>query len=169
MYDEVYAEWLVKCKRPAYITPLKVLVCILLAISVLSMLVVWFGFIFLILFGVAFYALNLMGSKEYEYIFVAGELDIDRILGAQNRKRKCKLSMDDMELIAPWNASELAGFKGKPGMKITDYSSQTDPAKTYGIVCHKEGETKLIIFEPNEKMIQEMKRCAPRKVIVAQA
>lgn len=169
MYDEVYAEWLVKCKKPAYITPLKVLVCILLALSVLSMLFVWFGFIFVILFGAAFYVLGLMSNQEYEYIFVAGELDIDRILGAQNRKRKCKLNMDEVELIAPWNASELAGLKGKPGMKITDYSSRMHQEKTYGIVCHKEGETKLIVFEPNEKMIQEMKRCAPRKVIAAQA
>lgn len=169
MYDEVYAEWLVKCKKPVYITLLKVLVCILLVLSILAMLIVWFGFIFVLVFALAFYALNLMGNKEYEYIFVAGELDIDRILGAQNRKRKLKLSMDDMELVAPWNASELAGFKGKQGMKITDYSSQTDPSKNYGIVGHKDGETKLIVFEPNEKMIQEMKRCAPRKVIVAQA
>ena len=46
MYDEVYAEWLVKCKKPVYITLLKVLVCILLVLSILAMLIVWFGFIF---------------------------------------------------------------------------------------------------------------------------
>lgn len=166
MYEEVYSEWLVRCKKPVYIPVLKVLVILLLAFSALSMLFFWFGFIIVLALIAAYYGLNCLSKKEYEYIFVAGDLTFDRILGEQFRKRRLSLHMEDIELIAPWDAGELAGFRNKPGMKIANYSSKKPDAKLYGIVCRKEGETRLVVFEPGEKMLQDMKKGAPRKVII---
>lgn len=166
MNEDVYAEWLVSRKAPVFMPLLKVLIIILLLFCVLMVLFTPVGLILGLLLVGAYYLTNLFSSVEYEYIFVVGELAIDRILGAQNRKRKMKLTLEDIELVAPWNSSELAGIKGKPGIKITDYSSKKDESKNYGIICRKEGETQLVIFEPGEKMLDAMRKVAPRKIII---
>lgn len=166
MYEEVYSEWLVKCKAPAYIKTLKVLVIVLLPFAALATLVFWFGFIILLALVAAYFGLKYLSQKEYEYIFVAGDIAFDRILGAQFRKRRMLLHKDDIEQIAPWEAGELSGIRNKPGMKIWDFSSQEANAKCYGIIYHKNGETGLLKFEPNEKMLQDIKKTLPRKIII---
>lgn len=166
MYEEAYSEWLVKCKKPVYVTILKVLVAVLLPFAILSMLFFWFGFLIVLILAAAYFGLNCIGKKEYEYTYIAGELAFDRILGEQFRKRRMLLSMDDVEQVAPWDSHELTGLRNKPGIKITDFSSGSADAKCYGIVCRKGGETCLVKFEPNEKMLQDIKRTAPRKVII---
>lgn len=166
MYEEAYSEWLVKCKKPVYVTILKVVVAVLLPFAFLSMLFFWFGFLILLALAGAYFGLNCIGKKEYEYTYVVGELAFDRILGEQFRKRKMLLSMDDVEQIAPWDAHEITGLRNRPGIKITDFSSGNADAKCYGIVCRKGGETCLVKFEPSEKMLQDIKKSAPRKVII---
>ena len=166
MYEEAYSEWLVKCKKPFFVPILKVLVIVLMPFAILSMLFFWFGFLIVLALAAAYFGLNCLGQKEYEYTYVAGELTFDRILGAQFRKRRMTLSMDDIEQIASWDSHELTGLRNRPGIKITDFASGNADAKCYGIVCRKGGETNLVKFEPGERMLQDIKKSAPRKVII---
>ena len=47
-------------------------------------------------------------NVEYEYVFVNGDLDIDKIMNkARRKKRMSSVDADQMELLAPVGAVEL--------------------------------------------------------------
>ena len=50
-------------------------------------------------------------NVEYEYVFVNGDLDIDKIMNKARRKRMFSVDADQMELLAPVGAVELMQYK----------------------------------------------------------
>ena len=46
-------------------------------------------------------------NVEYEYVFVNGDLDIDKIMNKARRKRMFSVDADQMELLAPVGSVEL--------------------------------------------------------------
>lgn len=101
-------------------------------------------------------------SVEYEYLYFNGELDIDRIMGREARKRVFSTSAKDMEILAPTGAGELYPYQN---LKVYDCSSKTGN-KTYEIVAKVKDQNVRVIFEPNDKILQGMRFYAPRKVIL---
>jgi hypothetical protein len=99
---------------------------------------------------------------EYEYIYFNGELDIDRILGMEARKRVITISAKEMEVLAPTGSPELRPYQQ---LKVYDCSSKTEN-KTYEIVAKLKGENVRIIFEPNDIILEGMRFYAPRKVFL---
>ena len=85
--EESYIEWLVKRKDPIYALPVKIIMVLVCAFSVLLALQTVIGVVIMTAAGIGylFYFLNL--SVEYEYLFAEGGLRIDRILGKARRKR----------------------------------------------------------------------------------
>ena len=62
-------------------------------------------------FGYLTYRLSLEWDLEYEYIFVKGELDIDKIMGKSRRKRCVVVDLESTEIVAPLNSHALDSFK----------------------------------------------------------
>ena len=54
------------------------------------------------------------------------------------------------------------GYQGK----VTDFSSGRPDAKVYAMVYAGEKGTEIMLFEPDEIMLKDMQRIAPRKVHV---
>ncbi len=100
---------------------------------------------------------------EYEYIFISGDLYIDRIAGKSTRKRFFSVDVKDMVVLAPSKAPELAGYQH---LKALNYSTCTEGNKTYEMVAPKGSEKVRIIFEPNEELLRAMRDIAPRKVVL---
>ena len=101
---------------------------------------------------------------EYEYLYVNGELDIDKIMSKQKRKRVGSYDMKKVELVAPRNSHELDSFRNRKDLKVHDYSSMEENAKTFGMVINGEKGMELIYFDPNEAILKDMQRIAPRSV-----
>ena len=99
---------------------------------------------------------------EYEYIYYNGEIDIDRIMGMESRKRVFSTSAKDMEVLAPTGSIELQPFQN---LKVFDYSSNSGNA-TYELVAKAKDQNVRVIFEPNDTILQGMKYYAPRKVFL---
>ena len=99
---------------------------------------------------------------EYEYIYFNGEIDIDRIMGIESRKRVFSTSAKDMEVLAPTGSIELQPFQN---LKVFDYSSNSGNA-TYELVAKAKDQNVRVIFEPNDTILQGMKYYAPRKVFL---
>lgn len=99
---------------------------------------------------------------EYEYIYFNGELDVDRILGMEARKRVISVSAKEMAILAPTGAPELRQYQQ---LKVYDCSSKTEN-KTYEIVASLKGQNVRIIFEPNDTILEGMKFYAPHKVFL---
>lgn len=98
---------------------------------------------------------------EYEYLYVNGDLDIDKIMHKAKRKRVFSTNISNMELLAPEGAEELTQYRNA---RIVDFSSGTADAKRYVLVVAENGQITKLIFEPNETIIEGMFLMAPRKV-----
>ena len=101
-------------------------------------------------------------NVEYEYVFVNGDLDIDKIMNKSRRKRIFSVDADQMELLAPVGAVELMQYKK---IKTYDYTSGKKDEKIYALIASNKGEVCKVLFEPNETIVEGFFVKAPRKVI----
>ena len=99
---------------------------------------------------------------EYEYLYVNGDLDIDKIINRSKRKRVFSTPISNMELLAPEGSPELAQYRN--GI-VADYSSGVPGEKRYVLVVVEKGQVTKMIFEPNDTIIEGIFLLAPRKVI----
>lgn len=165
--NEMYAEWLVKRKTPAYAMLLKIVMGILCAFAFFLSISPAFGILgVIILFavGAATYFVFRNSEVEFEYLYVTNQLSIDRIYGKSKRKKAWEGSMEEIEIVAPTGSTEAKDHETN-NMKVLDFSSHGAGVKTYTLISHSGAETTKIIFEPNDKLLHCMKMTAPRKVI----
>ena len=101
---------------------------------------------------------------EFEYLYVNGELDIDKIMSKVKRKRVGSFDISKAEMVAPVKSHELDYYRQSKDLKVVDCSSGDDHANVYGMVIKDEKGMKLVLFEPNQEILNDMRRIAPRKV-----
>ncbi|MEE0421224.1 MAG: DUF6106 family protein [Lachnospiraceae bacterium] len=163
--SDLYTELLVPRRATAGDQVLK---AVLIAVTVLSGIVGLFitpiGFLFLIGFAVLDYfklpALNL----EFEYLYVNGELDVDKIMSKQKRKRAGSYEIEKAELIALWKSHDMDYYRQGNKGKVVDYTSRTDESKVYAMVYNGDKGMEIILLELNDVMLKDIRRIAPRKV-----
>ncbi len=139
---------------------------ILLGIGIVSLLGSIVISIFLLVGAVVgiggYYFITQNNSLEFEYLYINGQLDIDKIISMRKRKHVYSMEVNDMIIIAPLGADQLKGYQD---IKQLDFSSNTGTGTVYKAVIQKDGEKVGVLLEPNEKIIHAMKMIAPRKVI----
>jgi len=154
---DFYTEQLVKRQKASSTTLIKAILIILTVLSVVLIFMIPFGIIGpVIMIALDVFLFRSM-DVEYEYLFVNGSLDIDKIMAKSRRK----MEMTDLEMMAPSGSPELRPYQG---LKGTDYSSGMPGADTYELIVVNNGEKKKIIFEPNKTVCEGLKMLAPRKV-----
>ena len=160
--SDFYTEQLIKKKTTGKDIMIKVG---MIALTVLSALVV-FIFPMGIILPVALIVIDVFVFRglnlEYEYLFVNGDLDIDKIMNKSKRKRVFSMNVADMEVLAPVNDGELMQFQRA---KVSDYTSNTGNADVYAMVVLEKGVHRKILFEPNEEIVEGFYMMAPRKVV----
>ncbi len=162
---DIYVEQLIKTKmagQPVYIRIGAValtVVCIFLGLTMIPLLLT---------VGIGLAVVDILlfkdSTMEYEYIYMNGDIDVDRIIAKQRRKRMMSFQLEDMVVIAKANSGEVKPYQK---IKVYDFSSGTDNQNVYKMIVSKSGTMEAVLFEPNEKIIQDMKRRAPRKVFTA--
>ena len=120
-------------------------------------LLIWVAVIMIFVDVFLFKRMNI----EFEYVFFNGDLDIDKIMNMQSRKKMFTTNIKEMEVLAPSGSAELHPYQRT---KTLDFSSQNPNDKVYEMVTMFKGETVKVLFNPNEKILNEMKNLAPRKV-----
>lgn len=166
MNNDIYAEWLVKRKKPGYAPLVYAGLVLLVLIGLIASIAFAFGFIvFLLAIGAAYF-INVRMNVEYEYVFVTNELSIDRICAQRSRKRVQNLEMQKIEKMVSTKSHEFDFARNNPKLKRVDYSSGRQDADTYGIVYSGSEGQVVYIIEPNDTLLKCMKNSAPRKVIV---
>ena len=161
--NEFLTEQLVKRSNTVATTLKKVGLTMATVVSVLlgfiHPMLVWVTVIMVVADIILFRRMNV----EFEYVFFNGDLDIDKIMNMQSRKRVFSSNIKDMEVIAPTGSVELYPYQRK---KMLDFSTQNPEDKTYEMVTLFKGETVRVVFNPNEKILNGMKNMAPRKVFI---
>ncbi len=119
MNQDMYVEWLVKRKEPAYAWPARIGLAILCLISLFFALMVVWGILLLAAVGAGSFFLWQMLSVEYEYLYVDGSFSIDKILGKSRRKKVMECSKDELIMVAPADSFVLKDYETKD-MKVCD-------------------------------------------------
>jgi len=161
--NQLYAEAGVKRKETMASLALRTLLVIGIVVGVMLLflggLYGILGVAIVVVMVLLFPRLNL----EFEYVFVDGQIDFDRIMGKTKRKTLLRIDMEQVEIIAPVGSHALDGYTHIQ-LEKKDFSSGDKNIKPY-IIIVKKGEQKLrIAFEPNEKMLAMIKQKSPRKI-----
>ena len=160
--NEYMTEQLIKRKTTVKDTAIKFGLIALTALSLLFSGNIIFMLLFVVLLIVDYYVLRRM-DVEYEYPCFGGELDVAKVMNKQFRKEVFTTNVkEDMELIAP---SDHADLKYHQVEKTFDFSSKISEHKTYTMVTLYKGQKVKVIIEPNEKLLNNLRDTAPRKVI----
>ena len=99
---------------------------------------------------------------EYEYLYVNGDIDIDKIMSKQRRKRAASYAVENLELIAPSRSHDLDQYRGRAAVK--DFTSGDPDAKSYTAVYSCDGGLQMVQLELDDELIADIRRIAPRKV-----
>ena len=101
---------------------------------------------------------------EYEYLYVNGELDIDKIMSKQKRKKCASYDMYLLEIMAPSNSQALDSYRNKKDIKIRDFTSRKQDVLSYTLIFNLEKGQELVKVELDEAIVGDIRRIAPRKV-----
>lgn len=166
---EVYHEHLIKKKMTVtdiLVRAFFVCLCLLPVPFLLVSNVMVYALLLIIAFVYLAIFMFRQTDVEYEYLYLSGECQFDKICGKNKRKGCGKLEMEKVEIIAPEDSEKLAEFE-KQVYKLRDFSSHdTTVENRYVAFERKDSNLIKVIFEPSEAIINEMKMTAPRKVIV---
>jgi len=163
LMNQFYAEAGVKRKDNTKTMGIRALVIFGVIVGViLVMLGSYFSIAGVILAAVMLYIFPRL-NVEYEYVFVDGQIDFDRISGKAKRKTMLRIDLEQVEIIAPQGSHALDSYNNIPLVK-KDFSSGDKFTKPYIIIVSVKEKKYQIAFEPNEKMITMMKQKSPRKV-----
>jgi hypothetical protein len=117
------------------------------------------GFIYLA------YRLITARNVEFEYVVTNGELDIDKIVSKRKRKRVFSASCKEFDILAKVKSSNF-NHNVQEIKKRIDASSSLDSPDAYFATLNYKGEKTVIIFEPDERMLNNFKIFIPRKMLL---
>ncbi|HOQ75894.1 MAG TPA: DUF6106 family protein [Thermoclostridium sp.] len=162
---DVFIEKIVRRKK----TPVDITYMVMLFIT--ALLASYFALLFLGffapiviagLFYVAYY-LAAMRNIEYEYIVTNGDLDIDMIINQRKRKRVFSANCKEFEVVARVNSDQYTP-QIRQTKTVPDYSSNDPQKEKWFVFMSQEGAQKVLLFEPEERMIDNFRTFIPRKV-----
>lgn len=111
-------------------------------------------------------------NKEYEYSVTENFVDIDCIIAQRKRLRVFSGDAKECEICARVNSDYYREF-AKGNRKILNFAPTTDIKKNYFIVTKNnakkaktKGETVLVIFEPDDRMVPSLRKYNPSKIKV---
>jgi len=160
--SEFYTELLVKRKPGGKELFVKVSLICLILLAIPTIFIFTFGLVLVIItIGLAVFMFSRL-DIEFEYLYFNGDLDIDIIYRKMKRKKVYTMNVGDLEMLAPIQSMEVKHYEK---LRTFDYSSGTRSGNEYVMIVSKNGQKERVIFEPNEKIIDDMFYRAPRKVI----
>lgn len=164
--SDLYFEYLVKRRTPGYLVVAKaVLLGITIAAVLAGLLISPVLLIGGVVLGVVDFLVFPRWDLEFEYLFVNGELDVDKIMSKSKRKKMGSYDLARVQIMAPVDSHEFDSYREKQ-MKTVDYSSGIPGNRVYAMVVEGDQELVKVLLEPNEKILHAMKNMAPRKVFL---
>jgi hypothetical protein len=161
VYNDVFIEELVRRERFASEFVVRTLIIAATVVLILA------GFIFLrpfspiltTLFVIAAWLSSRYTVVEYEYSFVNGELDVDKILGKRRRKHILSVNCKTAKAFASEKEATVDFQNGKV----------IDAARVKGLgtnwiltTAAFDNGPEYLLFSPSERLVEAIKQCMPR-------
>ena len=164
--SDLYSEVLVKKERTWKDKLVKGGLIALVVIFAVVGIIVPILFFVAIALGIAAYFIIPGTDLEFEYLFVNGELDIDKIMSKSKRKRVKSLNLSECDIMAPLNSHRMDYYNSNQKLKVLDFSSGNPEHKRFAIIARDGADTCKVIFEPDETLAKTMRNTAPSKVFL---
>ena len=166
---DVFVEYLVKKKNGGKELLLQILT-VIGALLVFALMMV-LGGIFpvvsmvttLLAFGALYggYLLIISMNVEYEYIVTNGEMDVDKIIAKRKRKRMLTVNARSFEKFGPFKEAEHAN--DSYSNRVYACTSPDDPGCYYAVLTHQTMGRILLVFTPNDNVLENLKSYIPRQ------
>lgn len=164
---ENYTEFLVKkkfTKGDCAKAGLIVLALLLIVCSISFWLGYASGFVVLVFGGYGAFYLITGIRREFEYVLTNDHLDVDEIIAQRRRRRLCEFDIERMELCARVTNPDKKGEMNRQFVKTIEAASKPGTENAYFAVFDSDTGVNLLIFEPNDKIIDAMSLYAKSKV-----
>lgn len=100
-------------------------------------------------------------NLEFEYIYTNGEIDFDKIVAKRKRKRIVTVRISSFDDFGKF---DLEKYKNqKYDVTINASVSQLDPATYYATFRNRDGKSCILMFSPNEKLLETINTQYRRK------
>ena len=157
--SDVVKEQLVKKSTNAkdmFLRVVIVVVALILCIVAVGLMQYLYNFFFFILAAIVFVVWLLFSRmrKEYEYIFVNGDLDVDCIYHRSSRRHVFSGDVKKIERMSP--VDDRGTDNDFRGAKVRDCSSGVRGPNTYRFAASYKGKRLCVIFEPDEELLTKM-------------
>ncbi|MCH5186935.1 MAG: hypothetical protein J1F63_00930 [Oscillospiraceae bacterium] len=164
---ENYVDFLVKKKITGGDAAKMAVVAIALVFIVASV-GLWLGlasaFVVLVFGGyVAWLAITSI-TREYEYVVINDHMDVDEIIAGRHRRRLCGFDFGSMEICASVHDNDKNAEMKRKFTKRYDAASDPNAENARFAVFSGEEGIGLLVFEPNEKILDAMKMYVKSKV-----
>lgn len=126
----------------------------LMGFEIFIIAAIWYGTVFLIR----------KTDVEYEYILTNSVLDIDKIMAKKTRKRMISVDFKEIDICAP---AENIGA-GSTAAKVLDLAGDINAKGVYYVDCVKNAQKYRVFFQPNSKILNNIKKLNPSLVTVRQ-
>jgi len=167
---DTYCEYILKKKkntRDYIISVLTVFLALILMHLLTTVIILALNFITFLLpfiwFGIIWGAIRIITGRnlEYDYLLVGGDLDVDKVINKSRRARVISVRRREIEIMAPEGSDKLdPAWKDLPKVDVT---SGYNPEAVYVLIINS-GERKAVMFEPTEKMKEQLRLKLPGKV-----
>ena len=98
---------------------------------------------------------------EYEYTFTNGALDFAEVYNNKKRKSLGSLNVRNVECFGKVNSDKFQRYVNMPGIKKMNWFLNRE-AELYFFYFTKDSNKKMIILEPSEEMVQDIREYLPR-------
>lgn len=163
--SEFYTEQLVKRQTPAIYKAAKAgLIAVTAVVGAAGLLLIPLLLIPAALLAALDYWLFMRWDLEFEYLLINTDLDVDKIMSRNKRKKYQSFDLHKLEVMAPLRSHALDSYNQKQ-LKTIDISSGTGGQEVYVMILSQDQEMVKVIFEPNQQIRNGIKLIAPRKVV----
>ena len=165
--SDLYTELLVKKEKTAKDSMTKIgMIALVVLLAFAGLFIHPLLLIGAVAAGVAAYFIVPRTDLEFEYLFVNGEMDIDKIMSKSKRKRVLSFNLSEADIAAPVKSHRMDYYNGNQKMKVLDYSSGNPDHNRMAVIARVNNEACRIIIEPDEILAKAMKNSAPSKVFL---
>ena len=162
---DVYREILVKQKKTSMDVIKKVLM--IAAIVLLAAAGILIHFVFFLLAVAAVFAFNYLSAgldREYEYLYVNGDFDIDVIKNKQRRKRVASYPLNQLAMAAPSGSHDLDSLTASGNVTVRDFSSGEEQDRVTCLVYDMDKGREMALVNIDDDVIRDLRRREPRKI-----
>lgn len=97
-------------------------------------------------------------NVEFEYTYLSGEIDIDKIVSQTMRSRLITINAKNFEQFGPYSESVREKLSHRQFDCKVDVTSNTNATVYYAVLKHPTKGLTLVLFEPEERILEDLKK-----------